>query len=96
MLSIEEYQKRFPDIDVNNKMKKFLAYKNNPKHNDALQWLGNEKRKKKPQNSNNTKLDFLRHFVQNAGIKRCHQINGKIKAGSSCCKVEYVPLKPKF
>jgi len=95
LLSIEEYQKRFPDIDVNNTMKKFLAYTNNPKHNDALKWLGNEKKKKTPE-FKQYKTGPFEAFCSKCVNKEMPSNKWQIKAGSSCCKVEYVPLKPKF
>ena len=88
LLSFDDYQERFPNIEVNKSLNKYIKYANKPNHDDAINWLENEKVKKKP--------EFRR---LNSGLYEafCSKCNKKempdevqLKFGSSCCRVEYV------
>ena len=46
LLSFDEYEKQFPDKDVNESLSKYIGYTDNPTHNGALGWLKNERNKK--------------------------------------------------
>ena len=88
LLSFDDYQERFPDIEVNKSLNKYIKYANKPNHDDAINWLKNEKVKKKPE------FRRLKSGLYEAFCSKCNKKEMpdkvQLKFGSSCCRVEYV------
>ena len=95
LLSFDEYQKQFPDKNVNKSLSKYLDYTDNPSHKGAIGWLTNEKEKKKPQFRKSPTGYFIA-YCSKCGNKQMPNNEWQIKDGSSCCHVEYVCDKPKL
>ena len=49
LLSLDEYQKQFPDKNVDKSLSKYIDYTDKPNYKGAINWLTNEKGKKKPE-----------------------------------------------
>ena len=90
LLSFEEYEKQFPDKDVKKSLIKYLDYTDSPTHNGALEWLKNERNKKKPQFRKSSYGCFIA-YCSKCGNKQMPNNEWQIREGSSCCHVEYVP-----
>ena len=90
LLSLDEYQKLFPDIDVNKSLNKYLNYSIIPSNKGATEWLTNEKEKKKPQ-FRKSSTGFFIAFCSKCGDKHMPNNEWQIREGSTCCRVEYVP-----
>ena len=93
LLSFDEYQKQFPDKNVNKSLSKYLDYTDNPSHKGAIGWLTNEKEKKKPQ-FRKSSTGFYIAYCSKCGDKQMPPNEWQIKEGSTCCRVEYVKEKP--
>ena len=91
LLSFDDYQERFPDIEINKSLNKYIKYANKPNHDDAINWLENEKVKKKPE------FRRLKSGLYEAFCSKCNKKEmpnkKQLHFGSSCCRVEYVPVK---
>jgi len=94
LLSFNEYQKQFPDKNVNKSLSKYLEYTNNPSHKGAIGWLTNEKEKKKLQFRIASTGLFIA-YCSKCGDKRMPNNEWQLKQGSECCRVEYVPERIK-
>ena len=92
LLSLNEYEKQFPDIDVSKSLKKYIDYANSPTHEGATWWFKNEKNKKKPVFSK-TKTGFNKAYCSKCG-KKDFPNEYQLKRGSECHRVGYVPEKP--
>ena len=90
LLSFDEYQKQFPDKNVNKSLSKYLDYTDNPTHEGATRWLKREKRKKKPQFRKSPTGSFIA-YCSKCGNKQMPNNEWQIREGSSCHHVEYVP-----
>jgi hypothetical protein len=90
LLSLAEYQKQFPDKNVDKSFNKYLKYFDNPSHKGATEWLTNEKEKKKPQ-FRKSPTGFYIAYCSKCGNKQIPNDEWQIKAGSTCCGVDYVP-----
>ena len=88
-----EYEKQFPDKNVNKSLGKYLDYTNNPSHKGAIEWLTNEKEKKKPQ-FRKTPTGLLIAYCSKCGNQEFPNDEWQLKRGSECHKVEYVLEKP--
>jgi hypothetical protein len=93
LLSFDEYEKQFPDKNVNKSLGKYLDYTNNPSHKGAIEWLTNEKEKKKPQ-FRKTPTGLLIAYCSKCGNQEFPNDEWQLKRGSECHKVEYVLEKP--
>ncbi len=93
LLSFDEYEKQFPDKNVNKSLGKYLDYTNNPSHKGAIKWLTNEKEKKKPQ-FRKTPTGLLIAYCSKCGNQEFPNDEWQLKRGSECHKVEYVLEKP--
>ena len=93
LLSFDEYQKQFPDKNVNKSLGKYLDYTDNPSHKGAIGWLTNEKEKKKPQ-FRKSPTGFYIAYCSKCGDKHMPNNEWQIREGSSCHNVEYVPDNP--
>ena len=93
LLSFDEYEKQFPDKNVNESLDKYLDYTDNPTHEGATRWLKREKSKKKPEFSK-TKTDLFIAYCSKCGKKEFPNDKWQLKRGSECHQVEYVPEKP--
>ena len=93
LLSIDEYQKLFPDIDVNKSLNKYFSYTDNPTHEGATRWLKNEMIKKKPEYKQ-LMSGLYEAFCEKWG-KREMPNEKQLKFPSTrCCGVGYVNKKP--
>ena len=90
LLSLNEYEKKFPDKNVNKSLNKYLDYTNNPTNEGATRWLKNEKSKKKPEFRKSPTGCFIA-YCSKCGNKQMPNNEWQIREGSSCCHVEYVP-----
>ena len=90
LLSLDEYQKQFPDKNVDKSLSKYLDFADNPSHKGAMNWLANEKEKKKPQFRKST-TGFYIAYCSKCGVKHTPKDKWQINEGSTCCRVEYVP-----
>ena len=90
LLSLNEYEKQFPDKDVNKSLKKYIDYANSPTHEGAIRWLKNEKNKKKPE-FKRTKTNLYIAYCSKCGKKEFPRDEWQLKRGSECHRVEYVP-----
>jgi hypothetical protein len=89
LLSLNEYEKQFPDKNVNESLDKYLDYTDNPTHEGATRWLKREKSKKKPVFSK-TKTDLFIAYCSKCGKKELPNDKWQLKRGSECHRVEYV------
>jgi hypothetical protein len=94
LLSLNEYEKKFPDKNVNKSLNKYLDYTNNPTNEGATRWLKNEKSKKKPEFRKSPTGCFIA-YCSKCGNKEMPNDEWQINEGSTCCRVEYVkdPIK---
>ena len=94
LLSLNEYEKQFPDKDVNKSLKKYIDYANSPTHEGAIRWLKNEKNKKKPE-FKKTKTDLYIAYCSKCGKESHPNDKWQLDEGSECHRVEYVrePIK---
>ena len=94
LLSLNEYEKQFPDRDVNKSLKKYIDYVNSPTHEGATRWLKNEKNKKKPE-FKKTKTDLYIAYCSKCGKESHPNDKWQLDEGSECHRVEYVrePIK---
>ena len=90
MLMLSDYEKLFPDKDVELSLDKYELMNNNTNHDDAMVWLGKEKRLKK--------LVFKK--VNGNNIAYCSECNKQLfpsdydlQLKSVCCNAPYVPNK---
>ena len=90
LLSFDEYEKQFPDVDVNKSLNKYLDYTDNPTHEGATRWLKREKSKKKPE-FRKSSTGFFIAYCSKCGDKHMPNNEWQIREGSTCCRVEYVP-----
>ena len=90
LLSLDEYQKQFPDINVDKSLSKYIDFVDNPSHEGAMNWLANEKEKKKPQ-FRKSPTGFYIAYCSKCNNKQMPNSEWQIKEGSTCCRVEYVP-----
>ena len=90
LLSLDEYQKQFPDINVEKSLSKYIDFVDNPSHEGAMNWLTNEKEKKKPQ-FRKSSTGFYIAYCSKCNNKQMPNSEWQIKEGSTCCRVEYVP-----
>ena len=90
LLSLDEYQKQFPDKNVDKSLSKYLDFADNPSHKGAMNWLANEKEKKKPQ-FRKSGTGFYIAYCSKCGVKHTPKDKWQINEGSTCCRVEYVP-----
>ena len=90
LLSLDEYQKQFPDKNVDKSLSKYLDFADNPSHKAAMNWLTNEKEKKKPQ-FRESGTGFYIAYCSKCGVKHTPKDKWQINEGSTCCRVEYVP-----
>jgi hypothetical protein len=90
LLSLDEYQKQFPDKNVDKSLSKYIDFADNPSHVGAMNWLTNEKEKKKPQFRKST-TGFYIAYCSKCNSKQMPNNEWQIKEGSTCCRVEYVP-----
>jgi hypothetical protein len=93
LLSFDDYIKDYPDKDVNKSLSKYLTFADKPTNKGARKWLDREKnvRLKK---FKKCKTGGLIAFCSKCGKKEFPRNNFQIKEGSSCCKVEYLEVKP--
>ena len=94
LLSFDEYQKQFPDKNVNKSLLKYLDYSKQPTHEGATRWLKNEMIKKKPEFSK-TKTNLFIAYCSKCGKESHPNDKWQLKRGSECHRVEYVrePIK---
>ena len=92
LLSFDEYEKLYPDKDVNKSLTKMISLVSNPTDTKARSWLDREM---------NTKPKKFREGANGSLIAYCSKCGDKqfpdkfqVKQGSSCCRVEYSPDKP--
>ena len=92
LLSFDEYQKDYPDKDVNKSLKKMFSFVDNPTDSKARSWLDQEMK---------TKPKKFREGANNNFIAYCSKCGEKqfpdkyqVKQGSTCCRVEYTNEKP--
>ena len=90
LLSLDEYQKQFPDKNVDKSLSKYLDFVDNPSHEGAMNWLTNEKEKKKPQ-FRKSPTGFYIAYCSKCGVKHTPKDKWQINEGSTCCREEYVP-----
>ena len=90
LLSFEEYEKQFPEKDVNKSLSKYLDYTDNPTHEGATRWLKREMGKKKYEFRKSPTGCFIA-YCSKCGNKVMPNNEWQIRDGSSCCHVEYVP-----
>jgi hypothetical protein len=90
LLSLDEYKKQFPDKNVDKSLSKYLDFADNPSHKGAMNWLTNEKEKKKPQ-FRKSPTGFYIAYCSKCDKKHTPKDEWQIKEGSTCCRVEYVP-----
>ena len=90
LLSLDEFQKQFPDKNVEKSLNKYLDFADNPSHVGAMKWLTNEKEKKKPQ-FKKSPAGFYIAYCSKCNTKQMPNDERQIKDGSTCCRVEYVP-----
>ena len=91
LLSFDEYQKQFPDKDVNKSLSKYLDYTDSPTHDGALRWLKNEKNKKKPQFEKTLNKKYYKVKCSKCGNKELPRDEFQLRKGSECCGAEYSP-----
>ena len=94
LLSFDKYEKLFPYKDVNKSLSKYLNYADSPTHDGALEWLKNEKNKKKHQFRKSPTGCFIA-YCSKCGDKQMPNNEWQIIEGSSCHHVEYVPERIK-
>jgi hypothetical protein len=92
LLTFEEYQKLFPDTDINKSLEKLFIRDPNPSHEGVLGWLKNEKNKKKAE-FRQTKTGLNIAYCSTCGKKEFPD-QFQLKQGSTCHHVEYVTEKP--
>ena len=90
LLSLDEYQKQFPDKNVDKSLSKYLDFADNPSHKGAMNWLTNEKEKKKPQ-FRKSPTGFYIAYCSKCNNKQMPNTEWQIKEGPTCCGVDYVP-----
>jgi hypothetical protein len=90
LLSLNEYEKKFPDKNVNKSLNKYNDYTNSPTNEGATRWLKNEKSKKKPEFRKSPAGCFIA-YCSKCGKKELPNDKWQIRDGSTCCRVEYVP-----
>jgi hypothetical protein len=71
-------------------LSKYLDFADNPSHKGAMNWLTNEKEKKKPQ-FRKSPTGFYIAYCSKCDKKHTPKDEWQIKEGSTCCRVEYVP-----
>ncbi len=92
LLSFDEYEKLYPNADVNKSLKKFLEFNKNPSNRKARDWLAREKNKK-PISFQKTPTGFYKAWCSKCGKK--HLPNDfQLKQGSDCCRVGFVNERP--
>ena len=92
LLSFDEYEKLYPDKDVNKSLTKMISLVSNPTDTKARSWLDREM---------NTKPKKFREGANGGLIAYCSKCGDKqfpdkfqVKQGSRCCRVEYLPTRP--
>ena len=93
LLSVGNYEKLFPDKNVDKSLSKYIDYTDKPNHKGAINWLTNEKGKKKPE-FRKSSTGFYIAYCSKCGNKQMPNNEWQIREGSSCCHVEYVHEKP--
>ena len=91
LLSFDEYEKLFPDKDVNKSLSKYLNYPGSSTHDGALRWLKNEKNKKKPQFEKTYNRKYYKVKCSKCGNKELPRDKFQLRKGSECCGAEYSP-----
>ena len=90
LLSLDEYEKQFPDKDVNKSLSKYLDYTDSPTHEGATRWLKREMGKK----------EYEFHQCPTGLYKAYCDICGKPEMpdkkqlkfpSTACCRSGYVP-----
>ena len=90
LLSLDEYEKQFPDKDVNKSLSKYLDYTDSPTHEGATRWLKREMGKK----------EYEFHQCPTGLYKAYCDICGKLETpddkqlkfpSTACCRSGYVP-----
>ena len=92
LLSIDEYQKLYPEKDVQRSINKFMGYYENPTHSNAINWLEKEKLNKQSK-FRKTKTGLFIAYCSRCGDKHMPNNEYQLKQGSTCCRVEYLPAK---
>ena len=95
LLSLEEYQKLYPNKDIESSYKKLLNSPN-ASHTMAIKWFNGEIKMKSPifRKSHDGKNYIA--YCSKCGNKEFPNNDFQIKSGSSCCHVEYVPDNPQI
>ena len=78
LLSFDEYQKQFPDKDVNKSLSKYVDYIDYPTHNGALGWQ-KMRRIKRSLSSGNHLLVALLLTAPSVVISKCPIMSGKLE-----------------
>ena len=86
LLSLDEYEKQFPDKNVNKSLLKYLDYNKQPSHEGATRWLKREMGKKKPTFRISRTGCFIA-YCSMCGNKVMPNNEWQIREGSSCCHV---------
>jgi hypothetical protein len=94
LLSIQEYQKKFPKKDIEASMERFLQFKKIQTHENAMEWFENEKREKPVLFRKAASKRYYIAYCSKCGNKEMPNDEWAIKKGSDCCKVEYLTEKP--
>ena len=94
LLSIDEYEKMFPDKNVSQSLKKYINYVDKPNHKGAIDWLKNEKNTKSVE-FNKTPLGDYVGYCSKCGEKQFPKDKWQLRSGSECCRVEYLPQPKK-
>ena len=95
LLSIDEYEKMFPDKNVSQSLKKYTNYVDKPNHKGAIDWLKNEKNTKSVE-FNKTPLGDYVGYCSKCGEKQFPKDKWQLRSGSECCRVSISPAKKRF
>ena len=94
LLSIDEYEKMFPDKNVSQSLKKYTNYVDKPNHKGAIDWLKNEKNTKSVEFNKTPHGDYV-GYCSKCGEKQFPKDKWQLRSGSECCRVEYLPQPKK-
>ena len=95
LLSVEQYEKLFPDKNVKKSMRKCLQFHENPSHEKVVNWLEKEKDKKPKVFKTSSAGGFIA-YCSNCNKQEFPNDNWQIKKGSTCCNAEYNPERNKL
>ena len=91
LLSLDEYQKLYPDKDLSS-LNKYFSF-DKPTHDGAIKWCEREL-KKKPMIFDKTPTGLFKAWCSKCGNPEMPNDKWQLKRGSECCRVEYTKKKP--